>query len=82
MDRLFSRTASIWAISYAVLVAFLVIAARHMSDLEGGSFALLFIGFPWILIFNGDSPVLYFFTLLLNVATVYVFVLSAVRIFT
>jgi hypothetical protein len=82
MDRLLSRTAFIWAISYAVLVSVLLIAVWHVSDLEGRSFDLLFIGLPWIVVFHRDSPMLYFFTLVLNAATVYVLVLSVVRIFT
>ncbi len=80
MGKLVSRVAFVVTISYAALVAVLLVAAWHLSDLEGRAFDLLFIGFPWVLAFRHDSPLLYFFAVILNVATVYVLVLSLVKV--
>ena len=82
MGRFFSRTAFIVTVGYAILVAALI-AAWLVSDSEGRSFDLLFIGFPWVLALLPfrDSTFLYFLALTLNVATVYAFALSVVRLF-
>jgi len=80
MGRLFSRAALIVAISYAALIVVLLIATWHVSDLEGRSFDLLFIGFPWVLVFQDDKR--YYLALAMNVTTVYILVLSVVRVFT
>ena len=79
MNRLFSRTALLVAVGYAVLIGVLLIAVRRGADPESASFNLLFIGFSWVLVFQRDS--LYFLALVLNVASVYILVLSVVRIF-
>ena len=84
MAKFVSRAALVVTISYAALIAVLLIASWHFADPEGRSFDLLFIGFPWVLAtfpFRSDSLLLYFFAIILNVASVYVFVLALVRIF-
>jgi hypothetical protein len=84
MVRFVSRAPFVVTISYAALVAVSLVAAWHFADPEGLSFDLLFIGFPWVLAtstFRSDSLLLYFFAIILNVASVYVFVLALVRIF-
>jgi len=78
MGKLFSRAALIVAVSYAVLIVILLVALWHFADFEGRSFGLLFIGIPWVLVFRSDR--FYIFTLTMNVATVYIFALSVVRL--
>jgi hypothetical protein len=79
MNRLFSRAALLVAVGYAVLVGVLLMAVRRGTDPEGASFNLLFVGFPWVLVLRRDS--FYFVALALNVARVYILVLSVLRIF-
>lgn len=83
MGRFFSRTAFIVAVGYAILIATALIAAWRVLDFEARAYALLFIGFPWVLALLPfrDSTFLYFLALTLNVATVYAFTLSVVRLF-
>jgi hypothetical protein len=86
MVRFVSRAALVVTICYAALVAVSLIAAFHFADPEGLSFGLLFIGFPWVLVlatstFRSNSLLLYFIAIILNVASVYVFVLAVVRTF-
>jgi hypothetical protein len=84
MVRFVSRAALVVTICYAALVAVSLIAAFHSADPEVLSFDLLFIGFPWVLamsIFRSNSLLLYFISIILNVASVYIFVLALVRIF-
>jgi hypothetical protein len=84
MRKLFSRVALAVAGTYAALVVILLFAAWRVSDLEARAFELLFIGFPWVLAymaFKHDSNPLYVLVLVLNVVTVYTFVLALVKIF-
>lgn len=81
MARFVSRTAFIVTICYAALVAVSLLAAWRVADLEGRALDLLSIGFPWDVAVRHDSLLLYFVALILNVATVYVFVLSLIRVF-
>jgi hypothetical protein len=80
MSRLLSRTALIAAISYSSAIAVLLVCLWRVSDFEGRAFGLLFIGFPWVLVFNRDGSFFYILALALNVVTVYILVLSLVRI--
>jgi hypothetical protein len=82
MARLVSRATVIVTFCYAALIGVLLIAAWHISDPEGAGFALLFIAFPWDLaVPYQDSWWFYFTAVILNVATVYVFVLALVNVF-
>ena len=49
MARLVSRVALVATISYAALIAVLLIAIWHFAEPEAATFDLLFIGFPWAL---------------------------------
>jgi hypothetical protein len=79
MDKLFSWAAFIVAVSYSVLIVILLGALWNFSDFEGRSFGLLFIGFPWVLVFQSER--FYILALIMNVATVYICTLSVVRLF-
>jgi hypothetical protein len=81
MSALFSRTALIVTFGYAVLIAVLLLWVWRGSDAEGPSVGLLIIGLPWIVVLRSNSMLLYFVVLVLNSATVYVFVLSLVKVF-
>jgi|HubBroStandDraft_6_1064221.scaffolds.fasta_scaffold30452_4 hypothetical protein len=81
MAKLVSRIAFVVTIGYAALVAVLLVAAWHVSDLEGRAFDLLFIGLPWVLAIRNDSALLYLFAVMMNVATVYMLVLALVKVF-
>jgi hypothetical protein len=78
LANLVSRIAFVVTIGYAALIAVLLVAAWHVSDLEGRAFDLLFIGLPWVLAIRNDS--LYFFAVMMNVATVYILVLALVKV--
>jgi|HubBroStandDraft_6_1064221.scaffolds.fasta_scaffold34861_6 hypothetical protein len=82
MKMLFSRTALLVAVGYAVLIAVLLLAVWRVSDLEGRAADFLIIGLPWIFVLRSNSMAVYILVLVLNAATVYVFVLSLVRVFT
>ena len=72
------------ALSYAALIALLLIAAWHVFDLEGRRVDLLVIGLPWILMMSlipVESRFSCVLTIILNIATVYFFVLCVVRSF-
>jgi hypothetical protein len=82
--KLFSRLALVVTLCYAALIAVLLAAAWHFVEPEGIAWAALFIGFPWALAtlpFQHGGLWLYFSAVILNVATVYVFVLALVKIF-
>jgi hypothetical protein len=84
VNRFYSRSALIVAVSYAALIALLLIAAWHVFDLEGRRVDLLVIGLPWILMMSlipGKSWFSDVLTIILNIATVYFSVLCLVRIF-
>jgi hypothetical protein len=82
MVRLVSRNAFLVTFCYSALVGILLIAAGHVADAEGAGLALWFIGFPWDLALNyQESWMHYFFAVGLNVATVYVFVLALLKVF-
>jgi hypothetical protein len=81
MSTLFSRTALIVTSVYAVLIAVLLIWVWRGSDAEGQNVGLLIIGLPWIVVLRSNSMLLYFVVLVLNATTVYVFVLSLVKVF-
>lgn len=82
MSRLVSRAAFVVTFCYAALIGGLLTAAWHVSDSEGAGYALWFIGFPWDLaVPYQDSWPVYFSAVILNVATVYVFVLALVKLF-
>jgi hypothetical protein len=84
MERFISRTAFVVALGYAGVIAALLVAAWHFAEPEGLAFDLLFIGFPWSLVYvalPNHSLVLYFLAVFLNVVTVYTFVLAVVKIF-
>jgi hypothetical protein len=83
MANLVSRVAVVVTISYTVVIAVLLIVAWHFAAPEARAFDLLFIGFPWVLAtvhFRNDSLWLYFFAVILNVVSVYVFVLALVKV--
>jgi hypothetical protein len=82
MKTLFSRTALLVTVGYAVLIAVLLLAVWRVSDLEGRAADFLIIGLPWIFLLGSNSMVVYILVLVLNAVTVYVFVLSLVRVFT
>ena len=81
MSTLFSRTALIVTFGYAVLIAVLLLWVWRGSDAEGQNVGLLIIGLPWIVVLRSNSMLLYFVVLVLNATTVYVFVLSLVKVF-
>jgi hypothetical protein len=84
MKTLFSRTALLVTVGYAVLIAVLLLAVWRVSDFEGRAAAFLIIGLPWIFVLfvlRTNSMAVYTLILILNAATVYVFVLSLVRVF-
>lgn len=85
MKRFISRTAFVVALGYAGVITALLIAAWHFAEPEGLAFDLLFIGFPWSLVYvalpDHSPDVLYFVAVFLNVVTVYTFVLALVKIF-
>jgi hypothetical protein len=80
MSRLLSRTALIAGSSYSLAIAVLLVCVWQVSDFEGRAFDLLFIGFPWVLVFHRNTYFFYFLALVLNVVTVYILVLSLVRV--
>ena len=75
---MFSRTALIVTICYAGLVGASLIAAWRVTDFEGRAFDLLFIGFPWALVFPSD---LYVVAVAMNIATAYILVVAIVKAF-
>ena len=81
MARLVSRVALVATISYAVLIVVLLIATWHFAEPEAAAFDLLFIGFPWVLACLAFHRLPYFSAVILNIATVYVFVLALDRVF-
>jgi hypothetical protein len=84
MERFISRTAFVVALGYAGVITALLVAAWRFAEPEGLAFDLLFIGFPWSLVYvalPNHRPVLYFVAVFLNVVTVYTFVLALVKIF-
>jgi hypothetical protein len=84
VNQLFSRTALLVALAYAAIIGFLLILVWRNSDAEGQVYALLFLGFPWVLALfplRSNSWALYVLAVLLNIATVYILALAIVRIF-
>ncbi len=81
MSKLYSRTALFATLCYAAAIAILLIYIWHGSDFEGRSVGMLIIGFPWVLALRSDNLFVYFLCVVLNAATVYLFVLSVVRLF-
>jgi hypothetical protein len=85
MARLVSRVALIVAMGYAGVVAALLVAAWHFAEPEGLAFDLLFIAFPWSLVYvalpNHSGLVFYFVAVFLNIVTVCAIALAFVRIF-
>jgi hypothetical protein len=81
MARFVSRIALVVTISYAALIAVLLIATWHFAEPEAAAFDLLFIGFPWVLACLAFHRLPYFSAVILNIATVYVFVLALHRVF-
>jgi hypothetical protein len=79
MARLVSRVALVVTISYAALIAVLLLATWHFAEPEAAAFDLLFIGFPWVLVCLTFHWLPYFSAVILNVATVYVFVFALDR---
>jgi hypothetical protein len=87
MNRLYSRTALRVSICYAVLAVGLAIYIWRMTEAEAAGFGFLFFGFPWSLVaaftscYSLNDLYCLFLVLILNSATVYSFVLAAVRLF-
>lgn len=78
------RAALIATLSYAVVVATLLVVSWRNSDAEGRVFQMLFIGFPWVLALfplHVNSIVFYFVALILNVVTVFIFALAVSKLF-
>jgi len=81
MAQFYSRIALAVTIGYAVLVAILLITARHFAELEGVPFVLLVICFPWALACLLFPKLPFFCAVVLNITTVYAFVLALDRVF-
>jgi hypothetical protein len=81
MARLVSRAALVATISYAALIAVLLIVTWHFAEPEAAALDLLFIGFPWVFACLLFHRLPYFSTVILNIATVYIFVLALDRTF-
>lgn len=83
MSKLYSRTALLITVVYSVLIGAFLIYNFHNSDAEAQTVGLMVIGFPWSLVIRGlpgNGYLRYSLALALNVATLYVFVLSIARI--
>ena len=88
MRSLYSRTALIVALSYAVLIASVLIYGWHTSDNEGRIWVFLIYELPWSLVFAAVSTAneivirsLDFVVFCLDIVTVYICALSLVKIF-
>ena len=88
MRNLYSRTALIVALSYALLIAGIFIYGWRASDNEGRVWLFLFFGLPWSFVMlavpSANEIVIGFLCFLalgLDVVTVYIFALSLVKIF-
>jgi hypothetical protein len=68
-------------LGYAGLIAGLLFVTWRVSDLESRSVGLAIIGLPWIFVLRSNRMLLYALVRILNAATVYIFVLSLVRVF-
>jgi hypothetical protein len=84
MSKLYSRTALFVTVGYMILIGALLISNLHNSDHEGQTVGFLIIGLPWSAVIRtlpGKKYLVYSLALALNVATLYVFVLSIARVF-
>lgn len=86
IDKLFSRTALISSMLYAVFAVTMALSVHRLAEPEGAGFAFLIYGFPWSIAvastncFNLKESLCLPLVLILNAATVYVIVLAIVHV--
>jgi hypothetical protein len=84
MSKLYSRTALVITVVYAILIGALLISNLHNSDAESQTVGFLIIALPWSAVIRtlpGNEYLTYSLAFALNVATLYVFVVSIAKVF-
>ena len=80
MVSLVSRRALLVAFCYSALVGFSLIVAMHVYDSEDAAVVQGLLGLPWDLVVpHQEQWLLYFFAVVLNMASVYIVVFGLLK---